>query len=127
MLLATVSMACGPYFPLAYFPHRDVVLKVPTEGDFAFELGRYSPAIRSKMAASLAQGTDSSEMQRAKAEAKDVTPEQHLQVKRMLSTKDGNEAYALGQGLPEWIRLETSAAVHYHEGLLYNHNNPSQQ
>jgi hypothetical protein len=114
MLLATVSMACGPYFPLAYFPHRDVVLKVPTEGDFAFELGRYSPAIRSKMAASLAQGTDSSEMQRAKAEVKDVTPEQHLQVKRMLSTKDGNEAYALGQGLPEGIRLYTAAAVDYH-------------
>lgn len=114
MLLATASMACGPYFPLAFFPHRDAVLNAPTEGDFSFELGRYSPAIRSRMAASLAQGTDSSEMQRAKAEAKDVTPEQHVQVKRMLSAKDGNEAYALGIGIPEVIRLYTAAAVDYH-------------
>lgn len=114
MLLATVSMACGPYFPLAFFPHRDVVLNVPMEGDFAFELGRYSPAIRSRMAASLAQGTDSSEMQRTRAEARDVTPEQRAKVKRMLAAKDGNEAYGLGKGVPEVIRLYTAAAVDYH-------------
>ncbi len=114
MLMATASMACGPYFPMPFFTHRDEVLKVPTAGDFAFELGRYSPAIRSRKAASLAPATDSPEIQRAKAEAKDVTPEQRVQVNRMREAKDGNEAYTLGKGLPEVIRLYTAAAVDYH-------------
>ena len=44
--LATLTWACGPYFPQAFLPHREKSLAAPIKGDFAFELGRYSKAMR---------------------------------------------------------------------------------
>lgn len=133
MLLATVSMACGPDFPQAFLPYRNELLKAPIKGDFAFELGRYSAAIRARTAAlqareieslkawrqsmeapSYRQPEDKSAFaQRVKAEAKGVTSAQNRQIQRMRLAKDGDKAYAVGQGLPEAIRLYTAAATDF--------------
>jgi hypothetical protein len=114
MLLATVSIACGPSFPQAFLPHRAELLKAPIKGDFAFELSRYSPAIRARTAAPQSQTDQSFEALRDKADAIGITLEQHRQVRRMRQAKDGDAAYIIGQGLPETIRLYTAAAVDYH-------------
>ena len=134
MLLATVSIACGPSFPQAFLPNRAELLKAPIKGDFAFELGRYSSAIRSKTAALEARQIESQKdwrkrvadasypppeyeseyARRVTAETQGITPEQHLQIQRMRLAKDGDKAYAVGQGLPEAIRLYTAAATDYH-------------
>lgn len=110
LFLATVAIACGPYFPLAFLPHRDAVLKAPIEGSFAFEMGRYPSALRLGTIEPK-RGLDNS---LEAGETKDVTPEQHSLIQRMRKAKDGDEAYSMGRGLPEAIRLYTAAAVDYH-------------
>ena len=105
--LATLAWACGPYFPQAFLPHREKLLAAPIKGDFAFELGRYSKAIR-----------DGHE-RRPQPELEKVEREsggQHLfrMLYRMRMETSGDTAYELGKGLPEDIRLYTAGAVDFH-------------
>ena len=51
---------------------------------------------------------------RVSAETHGITAEQHRQVQRMRLAKNGDEAYVLGKGLPEAIRLYTAAATDFH-------------
>lgn len=113
LFLATVALACGPYFPQAFLPHRDALLKAPIEGDFAFEMRRYFSRVRSAASAPRIQHTESPAALRAKAEAEGVTADQYRVIQRMRQEKDGDAAYAIGKELPDAIRLYTAGAVDY--------------
>ena len=104
--LATLTWACGPYFPQAFLPHRDKSLAAPIKGDFAFELGRYSKAMR--------DGYERyPQPELAQLERKTADPEMYRLIYKMRMEASGDRAYELGKDLPEGIRLYTAGAVDY--------------
>jgi hypothetical protein len=104
--LATLAWACGPYFPQTFLPKRDKSFAAPIKGDFAFELGRYSKAIRDGH-----ERRPQPEME--KVELESVGQDLYRMIYRMRMETSGDTAYELGKGLPEGIRLYTAGAVDF--------------
>lgn len=105
--VATLAWACGPYFPQAFLPERAKLKATPIEGDFRFELGRYSKAIR--------EGTSSRQIPDRDTFEKQSSDSAHYElIYRMRAQPEGNAAYAQGTGLPEVIRQYTAGAVDFH-------------
>ena len=105
--LATLTWACGPYFPQAFLPDRAKLKATPIEGDFRFELGRYSKAIR--------EGTSSRQIPDRDTFEKQSSDSVHYAlINRMRAQPEGDAAYAQGIGLPEVIRQYTAGAVDFH-------------
>jgi hypothetical protein len=105
--LATLAWACGPYFPQAFLPHREKSLAAPIKGNFAFELGRYSKAMRDGH-----ERRPQPELEKLEREA--AGEKLYGMIYRMRMEKSGDIAYELGKGLPEGIRLYTAGAVDFH-------------
>jgi hypothetical protein len=106
LFLATLAWACGPHFPQAFLPNRDKSFAAPIKGDFAFELGRYSKAIR--------DGQEQRPLpDLEKVEQESGGQDLYRMIYRMRMETSGDTAYELGKGLPEGIRLYTAGAVDF--------------
>lgn len=106
LFLATLAWACGPHFPQAFLPNRDKSFAAPIKGDFAFELGRYSKAIR--------DGQEQRPLpDLEKVERESGGQDFYRMIYRMRMETSGDTAYELGKGLPEGIRLYTAGAVDF--------------
>lgn len=107
LFLATLAWACGPHFPQAFLPNRDKSFAAPIKGEFTFELGRYSKAMRDGY--ERYPQPDLEQLER-----KTAGPEMYRLIYRMRMETSGDRAYELGKDLPEGIRLYTAGAVDFH-------------
>lgn len=116
---ALAVWACGPGFKQMLLDRR-AVLNSPITTDFAQDVGRLvvPPDHQLPVDARDAQDADEgpvADTVRAKEERKGLSTWQAYKLKAMRHAASGDEAYALGAGLPIAIRLYTAAAVDFQQ------------
>ncbi len=113
---ASVALACGPDFPWQLLDDRNDTLKETPKNTFAFEVehlaaptGKLKPDERSFDNDALAKELTT-------AEEAGLSPAQAGTLARMRGAASGEDAYALGAGLPQAVRLYTAGAIDFHGG-----------
>lgn len=121
-LLGLVVYACGPEFNLLLSDRR-FTLQAPPSSGFRHDAQRLVP----KPALKLPVGRDLEKEweqglydlpplpDRESIDKQTLSASQFKQVQAMRAERNGERAYALGQGLPEAVRRYTAAAVDYRE------------
>ncbi|MFL9876230.1 hypothetical protein [Paraburkholderia megapolitana] len=103
-------LACGPDFPLQLLDHRAGTLRSTPANSFAYEASHLVSVNDALKAVEPASGNDSS------PDAPDktiLTADQMKTVQVMRALNNGDAAFALGDGVPDAVRLYTAAAVDY--------------
>lgn len=112
---AAMAWACGPFFPTQLLDDRSGTLKATPANSFAWEtahLVKPADALKANEISPWArQGADPAEP--TPEERAGLTPEQVAKVRAMRQARDGDTAYAAGEGLPAAVRLYTTGAVIY--------------
>jgi hypothetical protein len=117
-LVATVTWACGPFFPSLLLENRAATLKTAPFDSFGFEVSHLVPRPDSVLqpVEPTPGWMDDRHKQYASAEAEGLTPAQVEQIDEMRNAKTVAEADPIGHDLPAAIRLYTDGAVAYHMG-----------
>jgi cellulose synthase operon protein C len=116
---AGLVIACGFDFPAMLTQDRQAALQHPVEGNFQYDMQHLLATPGQILPHAPGDGyTDdqdqaSLESLRSKAENQGLSKAQAALILRMRQAADGNSAYALGQDLPEDVRLYTAAAVDF--------------
>ncbi|ADP14034.1 tetratricopeptide repeat family protein 3 [Achromobacter xylosoxidans A8] len=113
---AGIVIACGPEFPAQLLDDRAATLRATPANSFGYEAARLVGASDTLQAQEAYELPDGSYQQNALPEDRDpaLTPAQRVTTRAMRAQPDGEQAYALGAGLPEALRLYTAAAVDTH-------------
>lgn len=115
LALATPGvLGCGPDFPEELIPNRKTALFEPPPAWFSREVQKLA-AVRYQDLP-LAEDDDPV-AQRTKLESEQLPAEVSGKIAAMRQALNGDAAYALGEGLPEALRLYTAAAVDYHRAF----------
>ncbi|MGR9014873.1 MAG: hypothetical protein ACU83U_14655 [Gammaproteobacteria bacterium] len=104
-------MGCGPFFPEELIPTRKEALFEPPPALFAKEIQKMVDAPLKDLPV---EEVDDPQAQRAQIEAQQAADGMATKIAAMRQAADGDAAYALGQGLPEALRLYTAAARDFH-------------
>ncbi|MEQ5844067.1 hypothetical protein N0A02_31900 [Paraburkholderia acidicola] len=107
---AAAVLACGPDFPLQLLDNRAGTLKSTPANSFAYEASHLVSANDALKAVESLTGNDSSPDTPDKAI---LTADQMKTVQAMRALGNGDTAFALGDGVPDAVRLYTAAAVDY--------------
>lgn len=112
LALATPGvLGCGPDFPEELIPERKAALFEPPPALFSREVQKLATVHYQDLP--LAE-VDDPVAQRTKIETEQLPAEVSAKVAAMRQAPNGDAAYAMGEGLPEALRLYTAAAVDYH-------------
>ncbi|MGB3435048.1 hypothetical protein [Achromobacter sp.] len=113
---AGIVIACGPEFPAQLLDDRAATLRATPANSFGYEAARLVSASDALQAREGYDLPDGGYLQNALPEDRDpaLTPAQRAVARAMRAQPDGDQAYALGTGLPEAVRLYTAAAVDTH-------------
>jgi hypothetical protein len=109
-LSASVTDACGPEFPIMLTQCRSHCLSEVVANPVRFELARL---LGSADRGVPAVDSETNGNRTEQVEKLDLTAAQQEKVTLMRATETGDKAYALGDGLPEAVRLYTAAAVDF--------------
>jgi len=110
-LAAPYVLGCGPDFPEELIPTRKEALFEPPPALFAREIQKLIDTARKDFPV---LEDDDPQAQRARIEAGQAADGAADKIAAMRKAPDGDAAYALGQGLPEALRLYTAAARDFH-------------
>lgn len=104
-------LGCGPEFPEELIPTRKEALFEPPPALFVKEVQKLIDTPRKDLPM---EEVDDPQAQRAQLEAQQTADGTANKIAVMRQSSDGDAAYALGQGLPEALRLYTAAARDFH-------------
>src|SRR6266851_2634924 len=107
----SLAIACGPNFPWQLLDDRPGMFKAAPANSFAFQAVRIAPSPTDKLKAVESDDPDAL----AKAEAIGLSWEQVVVVQQMRKQASGDQAFALGGGLPLSVRLYTAGAIDFHK------------
>lgn len=107
---AAAVLACGPDFPLQLLDDRAGTLRSTPANSFAYEASHLVSVNDALKASEAISGNDSPPDAPDKAI---LTADQMKTVQAMRALGNGDAAFALGDGLPDAVRLYTAAAVDY--------------
>jgi hypothetical protein len=124
--ITSVATACGPDFPTQLLDDREATLKAFPTNSFAYEASHLVPAISDRFKSveteiywySDDRIDEAYRAQLAKAEADGLTSIQAKTLGLMREANSGDQAYDMGDRLPEEIRLYVAGAVDFRSGLL---------
>jgi tetratricopeptide (TPR) repeat protein len=105
------ALACGPEFPMMLTKCREVCLQQIMAFSFQAEIDHLGEQSRPRRVAE--QPTPPSFERATAFEKKELAPEQAAIVAAVRAARSDEDAYALGEGLPEAIRLYTAGAVDF--------------
>jgi hypothetical protein len=111
------AIACGPDFPWQLLDDRNQTLKATPENSFAFEAAHLVPKPADQLkAAELDQWATAPDESAALTAAEDqgLTHDQASTIENMRIAGSGDQAFAMGDGLPADVRLYTAGAVAFH-------------
>jgi len=121
LVSGAAALACGPFFPWQLLDNRALTLKSTPVNSFAFEASHLAsvPKDRLKAAELPSYSTpDDAAIALGNAETAGLSPAQASKLHVARQAAGGDEAYRLGEGLPEAVRLYTAGAVAYHKADL---------
>lgn len=117
--VATVALACGPFFPWQLLDARDETLKQTPTNTFAFEAAHLTPAPKDKLkAVEIDSFNDPSGAANAltNTENAGVSHEESEQIYEIRHASDDASGMKAGQGLPPAILHYTVGALDFHNG-----------
>jgi len=113
-VVAGVAWACGPDFPNQLLDDRAATLKATPVNSFAYEVAHLRKAGDALKAKEASPWESYGEPDKASPLDGDLDEAQLAQRRQMADADSGDQAYELGKGLPEAVRLYAAAAVDIH-------------
>lgn len=116
---AIVASACGPGFPTLLYDRKHT-LSLRIGGDFKRDAIQFSapPKFKFTVGTGSSKHPNDPEDARAEIEQRDLSPQQVKTLLAMRAAPDGDAAYAIGDDLPQAVRLYTAGAVDFHLGRV---------
>src|SRR5687768_10890508 len=102
LVAAAAAWACGPFFPTQLLDDRAGTLKATPTNSFAFEAARLVKPADGLKAAEISpwERRDADPPEPTPEESAGLTADQVAKIKAMRAAKDGDAAWAAGEGLP---------------------------
>ncbi len=113
LLASRPAEACGPWFPTTLLDQRSAVLLGLPEGNFDFEAQHLLSPSQPNFKAIESDYYGDLDADRRKAAAEGLSAEQVVKMEAAQAAQDGRAAYAVGEGLPEDLRLYVAGAVDF--------------
>ncbi|HWU25500.1 MAG TPA: hypothetical protein VN154_03780 [Rhizomicrobium sp.] len=119
---ASLALACGPFFPWQLLDKRATTLKSTPHNSFAYEAAHLVAPPRDRLKPvepdyfDVNAEPNGSDYLMTEESGIDARVAERVRSMELAST--GSEAYAVGKGLPEAVRLYTAGAVDFHKNDL---------
>ncbi len=107
-------MSCGPQFPEILQLERNAALKEPPQAFFTREINKLYEQALQDLPVVETRLYEEDKASISKIVIIGLSTEDAAKIARMREQANGDAAYALGEGLPEAIRLYTAGAVDFH-------------